>query len=81
MRLFLSKRKFAYQRVFSLDNVYTEQVLKDLAKFCRADKSCFHSDPRLHAVMEGRREVWLRIQQHLKLPDAILWEIYTRKDE
>jgi hypothetical protein len=51
-------------------------VLKDLAKFCRAHESTFHKDPRAHAVMEGRREVWLRIQNQLNLTDEELWALY-----
>lgn len=43
------------------------EVLADLAVFCRANASTFHPDPRLHAVAEGRREVFLRIQNHLRL--------------
>jgi hypothetical protein len=43
-------------------------VLADLAEFCRADRSCWHPDPRVHAVLEGRREVWLRIQRYINLP-------------
>lgn len=53
-----------------------EEVLADLAKFCRANQSTFHADPRVHAVAEGRREVWLRITQHLNLTDDQLWRMY-----
>lgn len=42
-------------------------ALIDLADFCRASETCFHEDPRVHAAMEGRREVWLRIQDHIHL--------------
>ena len=48
-------------------------VLDDLRGFCRGDRSTFHPDARSHALLEGRREVWLRIQQHLELtPDQLL---------
>lgn len=47
-------------------------VLVDLAEFCRANESCFHQDPRVHAALEGRREVWLRIQEHVHLTPAQL---------
>src|SRR5579859_7496104 len=62
---FMRARKRNYQLAF-----YTpagNAVLMDLAEFCRASETCFHEDPRLHAVLEGRREVWLRIQRHLHL--------------
>jgi hypothetical protein len=54
-----------------------QEVLKDLARFCRAHESTFHADPRAHAMAEGRREVWLRIQQHLNLSPDQLWELYS----
>jgi hypothetical protein len=54
-----------------------QRVLHDLSKFCRANETCFHEDPRLHAVLEGRREVWLRIQQHLNLTPDQLYTLYN----
>jgi hypothetical protein len=56
----LEQRQAAYQAI-------PADALIDLAEFCRANESCFHADPRMHAVLEGRREVWLRIQEHLHL--------------
>lgn len=53
-----------------------QRVLADFAKFCRANESCFDEDPRVHAALEGRREVWLRIQQHLNLSASQLAELY-----
>lgn len=50
------------------------EVLRDLAKFCRATETTFHTDPRLHAALEGRREVWLRIQKQLGLTPEELFE-------
>lgn len=61
---FLQHRQRAYQLVFGSELAKT--VLEDLAKFCRAEQTTFDPDPRIHAVLEGRREVWLRIQDHLK---------------
>lgn len=52
-------------------------VLEDLAKFCRAHETCFDADPRLHALAEGRREVWLRIQQALRLDGDELFRLYA----
>lgn len=73
---FLRWRKRAYQRTFGgPEDVF---VLADLARFCRASDTCFHSDARLHAVLEGRREVWLRIQNHLMLSPEKLLEIYDK---
>jgi len=78
VKSFLTSRKQAYQFTFE-KNIYTKAVLKDLSKFCRADVSTFSEDPRLHALAEGRREVWLRIQNYLNLTPDELWDLY-RKD-
>lgn len=74
-RNYLSRRRTAYVKTF-LNNTFGQEVLQDLAKFCRAHESTFHTDARAHAVAEGRREVWLRIQKHLQLDDAQLWQLY-----
>jgi hypothetical protein len=67
-------RKRTYQLAFK--SPAGQQVLTDLAKFCRANDTTFHSDPRLHAVLEGRREVWLRIANHLNLTTDQLYALY-----
>lgn len=76
-RDFLSRRRTAYVRTFMTP--FGAEVIEDLAKFCRAHESTFHPDARVHAVAEGRREVWLRIQKHLQLTDDQLWAIYGGK--
>lgn len=75
LRQALGERRYAYQKTFN--GPLAEIVLKDLARFCRANKSTFHEDARLHAVAEGRREVWLRLQNHLRLSPDQLWELYS----
>lgn len=53
-------------------------MASDLALFCCADRTCFDPDPHRHAMMAGRREVWLRIQEFLKLtPQELLLLYYT----
>jgi hypothetical protein len=64
-REYLIERQDAYRRLFT--GPVADTVLADLALFCRAEQSTFHVDPRAHALMEGRREVYLRIMEHLKL--------------
>jgi hypothetical protein len=50
-----------------------QRVLEDLARFTRANESTFHPDARVSAQLDGRREVWLRIQKQLQLtPEQIL---------
>lgn len=66
------RRHIAYNRVFDIKSPHVETVLFDLARFCRAHEPTFHKDERLHALLEGRREVWLRIMENLKMtPDEI----------
>ncbi len=72
---YLANRRTAYVRAFQSPG--GEEVLGDLARFCRASESTFHSDPRVHAVLEGRREVWLRIMEHLQLSEDELWRLYA----
>jgi len=76
-REFLARRRTAYAKTFN--GVFADEVLADLAKFCRANETTFHPDERVHAVLEGRREVWLRIQQHLNLSDEDLWRIFANQ--
>lgn len=78
-REWLRSRQLAYQRVFLGHGVDTDIVLKDLAKFCRAHESTFHVEHSASDRLDGRREVWLRIQQHLQLTDQQLWDIYGNK--
>ena len=78
-RQFLGQRRTAYVKTFL--NPYGDEVLRDLARFCRAHQSTFHTDARAHAVAEGRREVWLRIQQHLRLSDDELWGIFGQSSQ
>lgn len=71
---YLFSRRTSYIKTFLSPFGY--EVLADLSKFCRANTTTFHPDPRVHALAEGRREVWLRIQQHLQLTEDDLWKIY-----
>lgn len=70
----LAEKKRAFQHAFG--SPAGQAVLDDFRSFCRADRTCFHADPRLHAVLEGRREVWLRIQEYLDLSPE---ELFARK--
>lgn len=74
-KLYVARRRTAYVKTF--DGPFSEEVLLDLSRFCRAEQSTFHPDPRVHAVLEGRREVWLRIQEHLRLSDDELFALYN----
>jgi hypothetical protein len=72
---FLRQRKAAYQIKFGGGDP-ADIVREDLARFCRANASTWSDDTRHHARLEGRREVWLRIQQHLTMEPEELAELY-----
>ena len=74
---FLFNRQLMYQGTFQGPGA--ETVLEDLAKFCRAKESTFDPDSRLAANLDGRREVWLRIQDHLNLNSEDLLALYGGK--
>lgn len=70
LKYFVRRRQTAYRRVFS--GPQGRLVLEDLARFCRANESTFHPEERISSRLDGRREVFLRIQQHLNLsPDDV----------
>lgn len=77
IKRFLMGRQTAYRVVF--DGPRGQEVLADLAKFCRANQTTFHPDPRIEGRLDGRREVWLRIQNHLQLTPDELWKLYQSK--
>jgi hypothetical protein len=71
----MQERKRAYQLAFTSPAGIA--VLEDLTRFCRGEVTCFDSDPRMHALLEGRRDVYLRIKRHLNLSTEQLLEIYA----
>lgn len=77
--LFLEKRKQDYTNTFNKEQEHSREVLKDLAKFCRVNESTFHPDQRVHALQEGRREVFLRILDHLKMTPKDLVQKYANR--
>jgi hypothetical protein len=92
---FLRDRKRAYQFAFTnkrivagLKEAYLEfkgspagnLVLSDLARFCRATSTTWSDDARHHARLEGRREVWLRITEHMHLTTEQLQALYDQRN-
>lgn len=71
---FLFGRAGAYRAVF--DGPRAREVLVDLAKFCRAHESTADANPHIAARLDGRREVWLRIQEHIQMNNDDLWKLY-----
>lgn len=74
---FIDQRKRAYQLTFQLNQPANVAVLEDLARFCRATESTFHPDARIAANLDGRREVYLRIMNHLGLTTEQLLSLYA----
>jgi hypothetical protein len=66
----ISKRKAAYRAVFS--GPQADIVLADLARTCRYFDSTFDPNPSVMAFLEGRRDVFMRIRQHLELTEEEL---------
>lgn len=70
-------RKQGYKNTFKEDDRFARVVLADLSRFCRANKSTFNTDPRIDALMQGRREVWLRIAEHLNMSETELYDRFV----
>lgn len=75
LRSVLFTRRHDYRVTFN--GPRAENVLRDLARFCRAHETTVHSDRDAMLVLEGRREVWLRVQHHLELTPEQLWSLYS----
>lgn len=82
---FLGQRRRAYQLAFG--STAGREVLKDLSLFCRARETCVVAernktvDRERTLVLEGRREVWLRIQQHMNMSEAELYALFGGPQE
>jgi hypothetical protein len=77
---FFAERKTAYQVVFG--SGAGAAVLADLALFCRARETCVVPGDRDRTyVLEGRREVYLRIRDYLDLTPEELVALNTRPAE
>jgi hypothetical protein len=80
LRIALGERRYAYRKTF--EGPLAQPVLKDLARFCRAHETTFVAeDERASALLEGRREVWLRIAYHLNLSPDELWQLYSGRPD
>lgn len=73
----------AYVRVFSgAGHKYdVDLVLDDLGRFCRAHRSTGHSNPHVAARLDGRREVWLRIQNFVNLDMPALQRAFFQEKQ
>jgi len=70
----IAARSTAYKAIFG--GPHGQEVLADLRRFCRAtlptaDVNNVHTT----FLLEGRREVWLRIMSHLQLTDDDIYNL------
>jgi hypothetical protein len=72
----LGLRKKSYQSIFGKEGAIGSEAIRDLAKFCYAAKSTAVPNEHLSMVLQGRREVWLRIAEHLNLQPEELASLY-----
>jgi hypothetical protein len=79
LRESLAGQGVVYRRVFDPSSHDGEVVLTDLARFCRAHSTTAHKDPATAARLEGRREVWLHVQERLHLTDEQLWLLFASR--
>ena len=70
----IRRRKQGYAHTFKEGDRFSDIVLADLARFCRAGQSTFHTDQRFNDVLQGRREVFLRICDHLGMTESELYD-------
>lgn len=55
-----------------------EMMISDLARFCRATSDVTGTTDRETYILIGRRQVFLRIMEHLYLPPEQLYELYSK---
>jgi hypothetical protein len=76
----LFARKISYQKTFN--NPEGQKVLADLRRFCRATMPTADvNNERTTYLLEGRREVWLRIMSHLQLSDDDVYNLTENYNE
>lgn len=78
VREHLLQRQRAYVMTFNRESEAVRAVLEDFARFCRADETTFHENERIQCVLEGRREVFLRIMDHLGMKSEDLYLKYAK---
>ena len=81
VKFLFNKRRMAYCQTFNKTSPLAILVLEDLSKFCRAHETTFTKDDRASLMLEGRREVWLRIQSYLNLTSEELYSLHHVKSK
>lgn len=80
-----ARRAWHYRACFNGEDgqltLHGEKMLADLNRFCRGNQSTFDADARVHAHLEGRREVLLRILTFLNVDSVELTRLVEVQDE
>jgi len=75
----LKRRGQVYRDTFQGE--LAEEVLQDLERFCHANATTHvEGDSHGTAQLEGRRQVWLRIQGYRQLSDQQVSELAEQAD-
>lgn len=75
----LERRQQAYRRMFAALNPEDREIIEeDLSWFCMGNRAVFHENERVHVLLTGRQEVWMRIQDHIRLNLEDLVSKYIR---
>lgn len=69
----LVRLKRSYREVFS--SPAGKRVLRDLAKACHAATTTFDENPNEQSRKEGKRQIFLRIQNMINVPDEEVWSL------
>lgn len=84
-KMWNARRAHHYRETFlgpdGQPHVHARKVLADLNRFCRVNASAYDPDPRTHALLEGRREVALRILSLLEIDSATIAQFVEVQNE
>ena len=75
----VKNREISYKNCFDTSQLENRAVLADLALFCRMFTTTSGADPNNQEdpkVLEGRRQVFLRIQEHLQFSPMQLYALH-----
>lgn len=78
----ITQRHAAWSRVFAGPD--GQVVEKQLAIFCRANVSTFDPDPIRSAYLQGRKDVWILMQNYRHLTPmqlAVIYQAATFEDK
>lgn len=86
------RKKLAFQAVFGAPgsdlSIAQQQVMADLRSFCKVEKSTAmvsmptgRVDPISMAMLEGRRQVYMRIMKLTSLPEQMMFQHMAGTDD